>query len=208
MSEEEKNEETKLEGGEGKETRDADKKPEGGDGTPKDEKKTAKEDGGKVKFGDDNKTEDYELKLPKDSHLNESDQKRITEYAKKQGLGKEAAQELLDAENDSRKVFLDEALRERDKQIEGWVDESKKDAEIGGDNFSKSVELAKRVVERFGTKDFMAVLDDSGYGSHKEVLRLLSRIGKAMDDDSFVAGKKEKGEEKSLAEKLYGGTKS
>ena len=201
----EKNEETKPEGGEEKETGKPDKGSEGGGDPPKDDKEPAKKDD-KVKFGGDDKGgEDYTLKIPKDSHLTDSDQKRITDYAKKQGLNKEAAQELLDAEGEARKGYVDEALKQRDKQIDGWVKESKEDSEIGGDNFSKSIELAKRVVKKFGTKDFMNVLDDSGYGSHKEVLRLLSRIGKAMDDDSLVDGKK-KGEEKTFAEKLYGKT--
>ena len=191
------------EGGEEKPAGDDDKKPAEGD-DPKKEDETKKGDG--VKFGDD---KDYELKLPKDSQLSEADQKRLTEYAKKQGLKKEAAQELLDAEETARKGYIESAVKERQKLLDSWVKETKNDKEIGGDNYNATVEQAKRVVKRFGTDEFVKELDESGYGNHKEVLRIFSRIGKAMDDDSFVEGKggNEDKEEKSVAEKFYGKTK-
>ena len=182
------NESDKSEGGDKKETliggkddgKTDDKNEKGDEGT-----------GDKGKTSDSEKSEavDYSgIKLPKDSALSESDQSRLTEYAKANNLSKEATKSLLEAENSAREKALGDFENEKNEQIKGWIEDVKKDPEIGGDNYSKSVELARQAVDRFGGDAFKKILNDTGYGNHKEVIRAFAKIGKAMSDDTLVKG--------------------
>ena len=47
--------------------------------------------------------------------------------------------------------------------------------------------MARKAVEQFGTPELRTLLDESGLGSHPEVVRFFYRAGKAIGDDNFVA---------------------
>ena len=50
----------------------------------------------------------------------------------------------------------------------------------------------------------MSELDQAGFGSHPEVIRLLSKIGQAIGDDTLVAPKASPAPKpKSMAETFY-----
>ena len=170
-----------------------------------DKKESGADDGQEDKGSDKNdspKKDDVKLKLPEGTHLTDADKKRVEAFAKEHGIKKDLAQELLNKENESR---ADNLLEDRKKQVAGWVQDVKDDSEIGGDNYNKSIKLAKQVVGKFGTESLMNELNETGYGSHPEVVRMFARIGKAMSSDSFVkGGGTPPGEKKkSLAERLY-----
>lgn len=160
--------------------------------------------------GDSDKTDEpikYDLKLPKDSMLNEGAVDEIAEFAKEQGLSNEQAQKLLDRENKAVKEYAEsqvEGLKEKSSQ---WVEDVKNDKELGGENFNKNVELAHRALEKFGSKQLKETLNSSGLGSHPELVRVFSRIGKAMADDSIVNQGSEGSKQKTAEEIMYGGTK-
>ena len=75
-----------------------------------------------------------------------------------------------------------------EKQREDWRTEIKNDPSMGGEKFKESVENAKRAVDRFGGEEFKDLLNETGYGDHPLVVKLLSSIGKAMADDKIVTG--------------------
>ena len=143
--------------------------------------------------------EKYELALPEDTLLDEGAIERTAAYAKEQGLSNDAAQEFL---NEHSQAVADHV----DAQSETWASEIDTDAEIGGKKRGESVEMARRVVTRFGTDDFKQLMVKFGYGNHKEVVRIFSRIGKAMGEDKLVHGAPAgaKGKPKSKADILYG----
>jgi hypothetical protein len=147
---------------------------------------------------------DYKLAKPKDSTLGDADMERIAEFAKEQGLSKEAAQKLVEQENQSRKDYF-ENLQAEHKQLTGqWAEQCKNDKEIGGDDYSKNIELAKRVVHKFGTEEFLKDLDKSGYGNHPEVVRVFARIGRTMSNDELVRPGFQSGGERSMEDLFYG----
>jgi len=155
---------------------------------PDEESEEKKEEEKSEESKEDKKEDESELvlKAPEDSKLNEADMERITSYAKENGLSKEAAQKLVENESEARDEYFD-SLQEQHKQMIGkWQDQCKLDKEIGGDNFSKNIELARRVAHKFGTQEFLADLDSSGYGNHPEVVRTFARIGRAMSNDELV----------------------
>ncbi len=126
--------------------------------------------------------EKYELKLPEDSQLDEAVLDRTAAYAKKRGLSNADAQELVDQQNQA----VADHLKASREIADGWVNEVKADKELGGDNFKKSSELAKRVVNRFGSDLFKTALIDTGMGNHPELLRFCYNIGLEMGDDTLV----------------------
>jgi hypothetical protein len=74
-------------------------------------------------------------------------------------------------------------------EINQWADQARTDKEVGGDGFKESVELAKRVIDRFGTKELKGMLE-RGMGNHPEAIRIFARIGKEVfKDDEMVQPK-------------------
>jgi hypothetical protein len=143
--------------------------------------------------------ENYDLKLPEDSLLDKSAIERTAAQAKEQGLSNDAAQEFLNRQS--------QALTDHvDKQSEAWEAAVKADPEIGGDNYGESVEMARRVVARFGNDALKKSLTKYGYGNHPEVVRFCANIGKAMSEDKLIQGatKPMSSKPKTAAEKLYG----
>jgi len=156
------------------------------------------------KDGDDKKGDDeIALEKPKESRLSDADMERIAQFAKEQGLSKEAAQKLVDDENSAMGAFLETLQNEHRQATEQWREDVKSDKEIGGDNYKRSVEYAKRAVKKYGTDKLMEDLDSTGYGNHPEVVRVFARIGKAMEEaDEVKSGQNSRGE-KSVAEQFY-----
>ena len=189
------------EGDGGKDGKDPGDKGEGGD-----KGKTVLKDGDKGEEGDKGKKDgdkELKLKLPKDSFLDESVVDRIAAEAKEQGLSQEDAQKLLDRENTAVSTYLEAQQKAWDKQVEGWAKEIKQDPELGGDNFNKNVETAKRALEAFDEDGQVAqLLDDTGYGNNPTLLRFLVSIGKQIGEDNVVFGTNTQ-KKKTLAERMF-----
>lgn len=153
---------------------------------------------------DKDKPVEYKLALPQDSLLEPSVIDEIVSYATEQGLSNEAAQKMV--ERESNAVARHEEAK--DKEVidirKGWKEDAKADKELGGENLKASTETAMRVIERFASKDFKTMLEDTGFGNHPEVIRIFKRIGEMMTDDQFVMAKSQTGnQDKSDAEVLY-----
>jgi hypothetical protein len=145
-----------------------------------------------------------ELKLPEGSHLTAETVAQVAARAKELNLTPEQAQAELNRESDLVKTFVDGEKARLAKEVNTWVDESKKDPEIGGEKFAASAETAKRVVNRFGTEAFKKALNDSGLGNHPELVRVFTRIGRAMTEDQLVLSTGNAVVPRSAAEVLYG----
>lgn len=152
------------------------------------------------------KTSDEPLVLdkPKNSRLSDADMERIASYSKDQGLSKDAAQKLVEQESAARDSFMSSLQVQHQQMVQQWREDVESDKELGGEKFAESAELAKRVVDRFGTDAFRKNLNESGYGNHPEVVRIFARIGKAMAPDNLVLGGKQSGGAKSMADIFYG----
>jgi len=148
--------------------------------------------------------EKYELKLPEGSPLDASAIERIAAEAKAQGLTNEQAQALLVRESNAVKGFWNATQERVKKEQDSWVEKSKSDAEIGGDNFVRNTELAHRVLQKFGSEELLNELDRTRYGNHPELVRLLSRIGKAMSEDQLVLPNSQGGTKRSIEDIFYG----
>lgn len=145
----------------------------------------------------------FELKVPEGSLLDAKAVERISTFAKEKGLTNEQAQAILDSENKAVASYVEGKNAEINSAKEGWVAESKSDKEIGGDSFNKSVELAKRVVTRFGSESLTKALNETGLGNHPEMIRVFKRIGESMSEDVLIVGGAKPAAKKTDAEIFY-----
>lgn len=148
--------------------------------------------------------EKYEIKLPEGSPLDASHIEKIASYAKERGLSNEDAQALLDRESSAVATYVDVQKNLLKEKSEGWITEMSKDKEIGGEAFTKNVEVANQVVDKYFTPEFKKILNETGLGNHPELLRGLYRIGKASAPDSLVQPKSQNGGARKIEDVFYG----
>lgn len=140
--------------------------------------------------------EKYDLKLPKDALLDPSSVEMIAAIARERGLSNEQAQGLLEQQEKSVADHIEQ-------KSTAWMSQAQADKEIGGEAFKENVELAKRVVERFGTDTLKQELSRFGYGNHPELVRLLTRIGKTMANDQLIIPGSQSGGAKKIEDVFY-----
>lgn len=130
--------------------------------------------------------EKYDFKVPEGSLLTQEEIQKAESYAKEKGMSQEEAQSYLQSEHDKFQSVFEARKSAFDKQVESWKETSMKDPEIGGENFAKNMEYAKRAIEKHGSPEMAELLNQSGLGNHPEFVRFFSKYGKEMADDVAV----------------------
>jgi len=134
----------------------------------------------------------YELNFPEGVEANEATLNDITTYAKEHGLSNVQAQAQLNREIDllakGEEFYTQKHIQILEDSKKQWLEEVKKDPEIGGDKFDVTVSKAKRVIDKFGSDKLKAALNESGLGNHPEVVRLFAKIGDLDKEDTHVGG--------------------
>lgn len=171
----------------------------------KSEDKDGKEEDDKGEKEDEGAPEKYDLKLAEDSLLDQKDVDEIAARARELDLSNEDAQLMVEMEAEAANRYHEKIAAEVKEIHDGWLKAAQTDKEIGGDSFKENVELAHRVLEKFGTKEFNQMLNDSNYGNHPEVIRIFARLGKQMASDEAVFGS-DQGGEKPLEALFYDNT--
>lgn len=146
--------------------------------------------------------EKYDLKPKEGSTISAEHLEKISAYSKAKGFSNEDAQALLDRDQENFSSITTAQKAQVEKVKESWLPAAQADEEIGGDKFSKSSEMAKRVVDRVGSDSFKEFLSETGFGNHPEVIRVFSRLGNMMSEDQLVVGQKPPGGDKVPTEKL------
>lgn len=138
-----------------------------------DEKVTPKPDAAAVVV-----PEKYELKLPADSTLDESNLVEIGEFAKANKLSNEQAQAILEREAAGLTNWAQAHVQHHNQIVEGWKAANLKDPELGGPNAKENAELVHRLFKAHASPELMKEMEESGYGHHTELNRFLLRIAK------------------------------
>ena len=180
-----------------------DKKVEASDDQTETKKADEPEAEGKTEEKESGDAEDFSLDNPKDSGLTDADMERIVSYAKEQGLGKDAAEKLVKFQSEAKDNFMVSMQEEHSQRAMQWQQDVRADKELGGQNFEQSVEYAKNAAKKFGSEEFINMLDESGFGNHPEVVRVFSRIGRAMDNDTLEKGGVHSGGQRSMEDVFY-----
>lgn len=147
---------------------------------------------------------EIELKLPEGSLLKPEIIEQVKSYAKEKNLAPEVAQALIEREHNAVKSYHDSLISNYENEKSEWVKQSLNDPEIGGEHFGQNAELAKRAMERFGSANFIKLIEDRGYGNHPEVIRFMMNVGKSMASDKLVQPGAQASSEQSIVELFYG----
>ena len=140
----------------------------------------------------------YEFKTPEGMEFAQGDLDELKTIAKDLKLPNEQAQRLVDLaakrEQARAEVFA--------TTVAGWAEQTKNDKELGK---PENLATAKKTIDTFGTPELRDLLNSSGMGNHPEVIRMALKIGKAISEDTFVAGRTGAAPTpRSHAEVLYG----
>lgn len=144
----------------------------------------------------------FALTRPENGPITDADLERYQAHATALGLTEVQTQGLLDRDVEAMTALT--ASFETDLRA---------DKQLGGDKFDASVAAAVRGMNA-ALKDspederaqVIGILESSGYGSHKAIVRMFHRIGKMLGEDTVDAGGKSGsgGTPVSTAKKFYG----
>ncbi len=150
--------------------------------------------------------EKYDLKVPNGALLDSSHVEKIAAYARERGLSQEDAQKVLERDNSILMSYAERQKAQTEEARNSWAEATKLDKELGGEKLPQTVEVARRVLDRFGSEEFKQQLNETGLGNHPELIRILSRIGKVLSSDQTILGgaPAKPIESKSAAEIIYG----
>jgi len=130
---------------------------------------------------------------------------KFTGVAKELGVSQENAQRLMDLAAENSSTVIEQQRAAWDKMRDGWVNEIKSDKDFGGGKFNETIERAKRTLKSYDTEGELGkFLEETGFGDHPGVIRVLARIDKAMSEDRTVDGKPGKPDTRSAAQVIYG----
>ena len=149
---------------------------------------------------------DLEIKigLPEKTYLEAKDLEDIKALAKEHGLTNKQTQALINKQSDKMESFVNTQVENFKQKIAGYETSIKTDKELGGEKYNQSVSLAQRVVERYGNESLKNEFNQTGFGSHPEVIRMLSRIGRQMGDDQLISPNAKPSTTRSAEEIIYG----
>jgi len=133
--------------------------------------------------------ENYEIKLEEGMEIDQALLEAFTPVFKELGMTNESVQKLAETfapwvqkrDEDARQLVV----KEYKDMVEGWKNETIK--QLGADN-QKQLAIAAKARDKFATKEFIEMVNETGVGNHPEMVKFLIRIGKTISEDSFKDG--------------------
>lgn len=149
---------------------------------------------------------EYEdFKLPEGIVIDEEYKQEFKSIAKDLKLNQEQAQKLVDLQTKFTSDYAVKVNEHFKTQVDTWKQESI--AELGP-NYKQELAVVAKAMNSFGSPELRNLLNETGLGNHKEVVKFFLNIGKKVSEDKIMdsnIGKERKA--KSLAEKHYPNTK-
>ncbi|EMB0751324.1 peptidase [Providencia rettgeri] len=159
--------------------------------------------------GDDKKPvsvapEKYEFTASEGQELDKEAIAAFEPVARELGLSNEQAQKIVDVYGSTiMPQLVKQQADEWQKQVTGWAETVNADKE--GLGSTESIGNAQKALDQFGSPELKSYLVETGLGNHPELVRVFSKIGKAMSEDGFVGGSSENA--RSTADVLFGDSK-
>jgi len=146
----------------------------------------------------------YDLKMPEGVNVDTQMLAALGPEFKDLGLSNRDAQRLADKFIETQTARLAKQAEDWAATTQGWVDQAKKDPEIGGAKWDATASTAAGVVERFGSDSLREYLNASGAGNHPELIRLLAKVGAAIgEDEPAISENPRGGQKQDAASVLY-----
>jgi len=144
------------------------------------------------------------FKGPDGNPLPEAQQAEFARTAKELGLGQEQAQKYVESVHAAAKSEADQLSKTYQDLQQEWVAKAKADPEFGGEKFDENMKFVADAMKEFGTPELRDALKASGLGNHPEVVRLMYRVGKALEkEEDVVTGDGGSGESGDRLSRLY-----
>jgi hypothetical protein len=126
--------------------------------------------------------------LPEGYQLNEAMHGNFQEVARSLNLSQEQAQQIIDLDAQRAQGDADAAKAAWDNQLAEWKSEVQNDEVLGKANYEQSMATANKAIDAFGSPELRAFLDESGLGTHPELLKAFHKVGSAISEDTLVLG--------------------
>lgn len=161
---------------------------------------------------------EYTLALPEHSVLDAAAIERTVAIAREQGLSPAHAQAALNLANTEATALRDATLAayqpggaEHAKIVEGWQAETLADPALGATPEARqaTIQRAIGVIDRFAVANpaegtaLKQALNDTGFGSKREVVRFMAWLGESAREGTIVQGDDAPPPPKSVAARLY-----
>lgn len=139
------------------------------------------EPAGEAAAGEEDPNAPLELTIPEGIELAADHRTAIEAIAKDPDLTPtQRAQKIIDLGASFSKGIESAIQAQIDSNIEAWAVQSKADPEVGGTAYESNVATAQLALAKFGTPELKDALTATGFGNHPEMIRVFTRIGKAM----------------------------
>lgn len=140
--------------------------------------------------------------MPEGVELDEELLGKATPIFKELGLTQENAQKVVDLAAEMRQADSQAMIDAHQEQVQSWETEAKNDKEFGGDKFDENVGIARTGIEKVGSPALKEFLDETGFGNHPELFKMMVRVGKMVSEDD-PGGGDPAAEAKDRASTLY-----
>ena len=130
----------------------------------------------------------WDIKLPEGATADKEAMDFLKGLVKDGGMSKEAAQKAADTHMAALQRYEAWRAAEGQKQIDAWEGEVKAHPEFGGVNLDKSVDAAKRMLQKYGSPKLVTDFQRLGVLSHPELAYMLMRMSKDVSEGESIGG--------------------
>lgn len=130
----------------------------------------------------------YTLELPDGMTVDEAAFDEFVPVAKELKLKSADVQKLAPFYQKAVAYGAKQAQEALAAEVNQWAESTRSDKEIGGASLPDTLASARVALSKYGTEALTKELTRTGMGNHPELIRIFARIGKAMSEDTHVAG--------------------
>lgn len=124
--------------------------------------------------------------MPEGMILDQEISKEFKEHAKELNLSQEQAQKIVNLQAKHVSEMQSRIQNDFKVQVEAWKTETLTEL---GPSFKEDQKHIANVVKQFGSAEFTTLLNQTGLGNNKEVVKFLINVGKGFSSDRFIDGK-------------------
>jgi len=129
--------------------------------------------------------EDYsKLEYPDGLFADDTGKESFVAFATDSKLTAEQSQAAMQYAKQQQQASVDAA----ESMKADWTDQSKADAEFGGEKFAENIARATRTMDKLATPEFTELLNVSGLSNHPDMIRFTLKVADIIEDDSLHQG--------------------
>ncbi len=125
--------------------------------------------------------------MPEGMTLDKDTAEKAMALFKEMNLSQEQAQKLVTLQAENAKALNEAILQGYQQQVNEWKDSSIK---LYGAKSQEEFAVAAQAINRFGTPELRAILNETGLGNHPELVKFFVQVGHAIKEDNPADGKR------------------